>query len=137
MFGHKYFKKSLWCGGLFALTSLLLPGAPGHAAEPASFQETGWVTVASNANFQGSWNTNYGTVALRVVADNVTGQYNNNGTIGDLRGTVNGPFLQGKWADNKYGKGLFQFVMNPDGRSFRGSWTQDGKNQSGEWSGWR
>lgn len=133
MLSQKRSVLKLWYGGLIACASFLLSGAPHQAlAQPPAY-----VQVAAIASFQGAWNTNYGPLTLRVVGDTVTGQYNSQGTIGDLRGKVSGPFVQGRWADNKYGKGSFQFVMTPDGRNFRGSWTQDGHNQAGEWNGWR
>lgn len=126
----------MWLVGLLSLTLVVLSGHAGPVSAGPSTDVT-WTTVAVAAGFQGSWKTNYGPMTIRVVRGSVTGQYDYQGTIGDLRGIVDGHILQGRWSDNKSGKGSFQFVLSPDGRSFRGSWTQDGQNRSGEWYGVR
>lgn len=130
-------KKSLWYVGLVSFAVSMLPAVSVHALDRPAPDRSAWVTVAAATGFQGSWKTSYGPMTLRIVGDQVTGQYDNKGTVGDLRGTVSGSVVQGRWFDSKHGKGLFQFMLRPDGRSFSGNWTQDGHKQSGEWRGWR
>ncbi len=134
---YQHLKRSLWYVGLASFAVSMLPAVSGHALDRPAPEPNAWITVAAARGFQGSWTTNYGPMTLRIAGDKVTGQYDNKGTVGDLRGTVNGNVVQGQWSDNQYGKGFFQFMLSPDGRSFSGNWTQHGQNKSGEWRGWR
>lgn len=95
------------------------------------------VSAAIAGSFSGQWKTNYGTMTLRQDDNgNVTGQYNNGGTIGDINGSVSGSVLTGTWTENGAG-GNLKFTITDGGGSFKGSWNRtSGKGEpGGVWNG--
>jgi len=69
------------------------------------------------------------------MGDQVRGVYSSAaGKDSTVTGTVRGNVLTGRWREPS-GKGTFTFTLDPDGRSFTGSFSADGSNEDGEWGG--
>jgi hypothetical protein len=95
------------------------------------------ISAAPSTGFTGKWKTNYGTMTLRQDdSGNVTGQYNNGGTIGDINGSVSSGVLTGTWTENG-ADGNLKFSLSADGSTFKGSWNRtSGKGEpGGVWNG--
>jgi hypothetical protein len=84
-----------------------------------------------NDKWVGSWRTTFGQMEIRAEGAKLTGTYDYCG--GTLSGTVAGSDFTGTWQEapdapncqrggNLPNSGTFDFVMNPDGRSFSGAW---------------
>jgi hypothetical protein len=91
---------------------------------------------SSCAGWAGNWNTDFGTMQLIVLGNDVSGTYNYKG--GKITGTASGNTLSGKWSQQpSYNPpndaGDFQFTLAPGGGSFTGQWRY---GSSGSWSQW-
>lgn len=95
-------------------------------------RESGGAAPAGCVGFSGNWDTNWGVVTLAVVGNRATGTYP--GTGNTIRGTVSGNVLDGEWIQPDR-PGRLRFELAPDGRSFRGSWTEATGPRGGEWNG--
>lgn len=86
------------------------------------------------ANFNGSWETNFGVIVMTQTGTTVTGTYSYDS--GSLTGIVTGNTLKGTWVESD-DKGTFVFTLSADGKSFTGSWqeTEPDPNQGGGWNG--
>ncbi len=101
-------------------------------------------TSFSNAScdFDGNWETNWGTLELKSIGAEYTGTYY---TDGIKRGTIKGKMstkdwtgatiiLKGTWEQGK-AKGKFELQRYCPQKKFTGTWTNDNVNESGEWNG--
>jgi len=76
--------------------------------------------------FHGKWDSQYGTVELRIVGNDVRGRFGDDGKIsGTLSG--DGRVLTGKWGKAPTFRpprhaGYFEFRLAPDARSFAARW---------------
>ena len=88
------------------------------------------------SGFGGNWETNWGPVAMSQMDSDVIGQYayKKDGRLikGNIKGSVSGDTLRGTWSQPG-GWGQLEFVLSPDGQSFKGRWRN--KNQ-GSWDSW-
>jgi hypothetical protein len=92
--------------------------------------------AAPCGDFSGVYDTHYGPLRLTRTGEQVRGVYGIE-QMGDssVVGTVRGNVLTGSWREPQ-GSGKFRFVLDPDGRSFTGSFSPDGDpNAAGEWGG--
>ena len=92
--------------------------------------------AAPCGDFSGVYSTHYGPLRLTRTGDQVRGVYGIE-QMGDssIVGTVRGNVLTGRWKEPQ-GGGKFRFVLDPDGRSFTGSFSPDGDpSATGEWGG--
>ena len=101
------------------------------------------------SGFGGDWKTSYGDMAIAVNGSSGSGTYTYSGGL--LYGSVNGPVFSGTWAQSagsgrncatefqgNKAWGGFVFTLNPDGRSFSGTWTYCLETiVSGTWDGTR
>lgn len=94
------------------------------------------VPVAPCGDFSGVYLTHYGPLQFTRTGDQVRGVYTTeDGKNSTVTGTVRGNVLTGRWAEPGR-KGTFRFTLDPDGRSFTGSFAYDGdSNNAGEWGG--
>ena len=92
--------------------------------------------VAPCGDFSGEYLTHYGPLQLTRTGDQVRGVYTtDDGKDSTVTGTVRGNILTGRWAEPGR-KGTLRFTLDPDGRSFTGSFAFDGDpNEAGEWGG--
>ena len=92
--------------------------------------------VAPCGDFSGEYLTHYGPLRLTRTGDQVRGVYTTeDGKDSTVTGTVRGNVLTGRWAEPGR-KGTLRFALDPDGRSFTGSFAFDGDaNEAGEWGG--
>lgn len=92
--------------------------------------------VTPCGDFSGVYLTEYGPLRLTRTGDQVRGVYSSaGGKDSTVTGTVRGNVLTGRWREPS-GKGTFAFTLDPDGRSFVGSFSNDGDpNEAGEWGG--
>lgn len=87
------------------------------------------------ANFHGSWSTSYGSMELVQSGSHVTGKY----FVGD--GTLEGEVgadghLKFKWTQ-KASRGVGEFILSADGKSFTGNWHYLNADGSiGDGAGW-
>jgi len=93
----------------------------------ASVQATGWA---------GTWDTNWGTMVLTQVGNQVSGTYT--WDSGQINGTVAGNVFTGTWSEApSYSPpddaGEVQLTISADGQSISGQWRYD---SSGSWSSW-
>jgi hypothetical protein len=94
------------------------------------------VERAPCGNFAGVYGTQYGPLRLTRTGAQVRGIYTTEeGLDGTLTGTVRGNVLTGRWKEPGT-RGTFRFTLDPDGRSFTGSFASDAEpNEIGEWGG--
>ena len=87
-------------------------------------------------NFSGVYDTHYGLLRFTRTGDQVRGSYTTGeGIKGTVSGTVRGNVLAGRWTEPS-SKGRFRFMLDPDGRSFTGSFSLDADpNEASEWGG--
>ena len=92
--------------------------------------------AAPCGDFSGVYQTQYGPLRLTRSGDQVRGVYSSDeGKDSIINGTVRGNVLSGRWMEPGR-KGTFRFTLDPDGRSFTGSFAFDGdRNEAGEWGG--
>jgi hypothetical protein len=92
--------------------------------------------VAPCGDFSGVYQTHYGPLRLERTGDQVRGSYRSeDGRDSAVAGTVRGNVLTGRWTEPG-SKGRLRFTLDPDGRSFTGSFAYDGDpNDAGEWGG--
>lgn len=98
---------------------------------------------ASSANISGVYETEWGEMILSQTGNSVTGKYSYD--EGRLEGILTGNMFSGKWFETPSFEppddaGLFEFMFNPDFKSFTGSWKygfEDGPMNAGSWSGTR
>ncbi len=93
----------------------------------ASAQATGWT---------GTWDTNWGTMVLNQVGNQVSGTYT--WDTGHIQGTVSGDVFTGTWSEEpSYSPpddaGDVQLTISGDGQSISGQWRYD---SSGTWYSW-
>jgi len=92
-------------------------------------------TVAPCGDFSGVYLTDYGPLRLTRTGDQVRGVYATDAAKDStITGTVRGSVLSGRWAEPS-GKGTFRFTLDSDGRSFKGSFANDGDSVRSEWNG--
>jgi len=91
--------------------------------------------VAPCGDFSGVYLTDYGPLRLTRNGDQVRGVYSTDGDQNStVTGTVRGNVLSGRWTEPN-GKGTFRFTLEPGGRSFKGSFANDGESVRSGWSG--
>ena len=90
-----------------------------------------------NANFTGTWDTNWGKVTLLQNRKRVTGNYTGR-FDGKITGIVTKKRLNFKWyqANGEWGKGYFD--ISSDGTAIIGQWAAgESSLYRGTWSGWK
>jgi hypothetical protein len=108
-----------------AVVVLLLQGGSSSAQGPVTWS--------------GEWRTDYGQMTLTQSGSSVEGNYTHD--QGHLTGSVNGNVLSGTWDEAPtraapYDTGDFQFTLQADLKSFRGTWKNVGETDwRGGWSG--
>jgi hypothetical protein len=107
---------------LWSVTALLLVGA----ASPALAAPT----------FAGRWETTFGPMTLNQEGALVSGAYSFAGKRCTLLGKVVGTPLAFTYQEPS-AKGEGSFELAADGRTFRGTWRQQGSRAGGEWTGKR
>ena len=92
--------------------------------------------------FAGTWETEWGTLELRVEGVRVTGTYDPN--AGRVEGLAGGNTLHGQWVQHHVaGRGIswgrMTLTLAADRRSFTGSWSYGDDNApgGGSWNGKR
>lgn len=101
--------------------------APGDHQPPG-----GTLGAAACRGFTGTWTTQHGPVTLTVEGQTVTGSYPHN--QGRIEGRLAGSVLEGRWIQTDR-PGLLRFELAPDGKTFRGSWTEANGTGGGGWDG--
>ena len=92
--------------------------------------------AAEVANFTGDWSATYGPLRLKQTGTHVVGSYDMNGTIGLVKGDVQGRRLTFTYREpNAAGEGWFELAE--DGASFDGRWRPDGDTSWSRWTGER
>jgi hypothetical protein len=112
------------------------PGGQQNVAWSGTKSSSGSVTGAATlcrGSFAGSWSTTYGTLEIKPSQGNtVVGDY---GQGRKIEGRINGCQLVGEWHYASGRRGNLRFVLQPDGKSFKGSWSESGGKQNVGWSG--
>ena len=87
-------------------------------------------------DFSGVYDTHYGLLRFIRTGDEVRGSYTTQEQVkGTITGTVHGKVLIGLWKEPG-SKGTLRFTLDPDGRSFTGTFTVgNDQNQASEWGG--
>lgn len=95
----------------------------------------------ATCDFNGSWETNWGTLEIKSNGTDYTGTYFSDGI---KRGTIKGKmtadwagvlvYLKGTWEQGK-ATGKFEFKRNCKLKKFTGTWTNDNVEESGDWNG--
>lgn len=92
---------------------------------------------ASDLNFTGIWNTNWGVLEIIQEGNAVTGNYGGNNP-GTIKGTANGKRLDYQWIGENGESGFGYFELAEDGNSISGEWGAGNDNSGGGiWSGTR
>jgi len=91
-----------------------------------------------NPSWEGTWNTDWGSMDITVSGATATGTYTTNN--GKLDGKINGRYFSGTWSRSpSYSApkdaGAFLFVMSEDGNSFKGDWKYSDCSWMGPWDG--
>jgi hypothetical protein len=105
---------------LVALSAVLL-----LAASPATAQSS-----AGCQGFAGTWQSDFGTIPMSVVGNDVSGTYNG----GRIQAALSGRVLQGYWVQQDR-SGHLSFSLSGDGNSFAGHWTEADGSGGGAWNG--
>jgi hypothetical protein len=87
-------------------------------------------------DFSGVYQTDYGPLLLTRTGNQVRGSYRSEqGENSTVAGTVQGRVLNGTWIEPGR-RGTFRFELNSDGRSFTGTFKNQGdRNVAGDWNG--
>lgn len=96
--------------------------------------------MGTDADWTGTWETNYGKVELRQADNIVTGVYVLK--QGRIHGQASDNRLVGKWSEApSYAPpndaGDFEIYMDRSGSSFKGNWWKPGSGKEHEWFGRR
>jgi hypothetical protein len=92
------------------------------------------VQTAPAADFNGTWQTSYGSMLLTQEGNQVDGFYVWEGLIGELEGTVKGSRLDFTFTEGEdTGEGWYE--MADDGTSWSGKWHETGDDQWYAWVG--
>lgn len=94
--------------------------------EPVTETRAQSPTVAS---FQGSWQTTYGRLRIRLDGERATGRYSY-GAGATLEGRVDGSVLRFVYTEPDGVTGRARFELADDGASFRGVWKQGARDDS-------
>ena len=84
-------------------------------------------------SFLGTWSTTYGQ--LRIQRSQGNGVVGNYGSGRQIRGRIAGCQLVGEWIYKSGRRGTLTFVLQPDGKSFSGRWSEPGGRQNAGWNG--
>ena len=104
--------------------------AAGHAGASTR------TAAAQCGDFSGVYLTDYGPLRLTRTGNQVRGFYTTHaGNDSTVSGTVRGNVLSGRFTEPGGGKGSLTFTLDPDGRSFTGSWVNDGSSERSNWNG--